>query len=126
MVIISYKFNKSGPWLLGRIITRPLNTYPCLLGTKVLFFRTGGKVFLSKILMGWKKLLLINYNLYCVITTVKSNNPYLSPEFWKVTRAFSASDLAEASWLSYNCLHKTSSLWTSWKNIFFCVKLYSR
>ena len=40
---------------------------------------------------------------------------YLSPEFWKVTKAFSASDRADVSWLSYNCLHKTSSLWASYK-----------
>ena len=32
---------------------------------------------------------------------------------WKETRAFSASALAAASWLSYNSLHKASSLITS-------------
>ena len=39
---------------------------------------------------------------------------------WKETRAFSASALAAASWLSYNSLHKASSLITSceWKDIF--------
>ena len=43
------------------------------------------------------------------------NTPRLSGEFWKATRAFSASDLTPASWDSYSSLQRASNRITSWK-----------